>query len=297
MNNYREWGSMPSAYLKTGEKLVNEKESLLTAAADTYFGELIATPTPPRTISDYFIQQPNGCVVVLDGCSLRELPRLIELAEASNRSVMECTCGRSAVPSATEYFISDRLGWELPLLGPSQLLSRRELRERGVRYHFFKGPNEFQRIEEEAGPILIWHRFPDLRFLDSTAASASLYDGIWDTLELVWQRTVQAMPPDRPVLVTSDHGYAFLGTGLSDMNLVYMDRDLRGKRFRKFEDDEPLPKESPALYIDHERRMAVLKGRCHNRPKAPSPSQSIYRHGGLSLMEVLTPWLALGPME
>ena len=37
----------------------------------------------------------------------------------------------------------------------------------------------------------------------------------------------------------------------------------------------------------------MLAGRCHNRTKAPSASRSVYRHGGLTLMEVLTPWVEL----
>ena len=39
----------------------------------------------------------------------------------------------------------------------------------------------------------------------------------------------------------------------------------------------------------------MLAGRCHNRPQAPSASRSWYRHGGLTLMEMLTPWLVLEP--
>ena len=113
----------------------------------------------------------------------------------------------------------------------------------------------------------------------------------------MWQRTVQALPASRHVLVTSDHGYVFLGPSLSDRNLDRPDRPLKGKRFYEFTADEPLPDEAPGLYIDRVRRVAAIKGRYHNRPQAPHPAQSLYRHGGLSLMEVLTPWLVLGPME
>jgi hypothetical protein len=134
--------------------------------------------------------------------------------------------------------------------------------------------------------------------MDSTASSAEMYDGIWDTLGMVWKNTVQALPATRSVLVTSDHGYVFFGAGLSDTNPEQADRPLQGKRFRQFSDDEPFPEEgTPGLFLDLSRRMAVLQGRCHNRPQAPSPSKSLYRHGGLSLMEVLTPWLVIGPME
>jgi hypothetical protein len=48
---------------------------------------------------------------------------------------------------------------------------------------------------------------------------------------------------------------------------------------------------SPALWI------GVLAGRCHNRPKGASAIQALYRHGGLTLMEILTPWLLLGLVE
>ena len=294
---FRQCGSVPSAYLKSGEKMVNELESLLTAAADSYFGELIALQAASETIAAMFKRQQRLGVVVLDGCSVRELPRLLGLVQASRRPVVDSTYGCSAIPSTTEYFIQDRLGVGLPALSPSQMVSRREWMEQGIRFHFFQAPDEAQHLSQEDGPILIWHRFPDLRFMDSTASNAEFYDGIWDSLELVWQRTVQALPASYAVLVTSDHGYVFLGPGLSDRNLDRQDRPLKGKRFQEFAPDEPLPEDDPGIYLDHGRCLGVIKGRYHNRPQAPHPAQSLYRHGGLSLMEVLTPWLLLGPME
>jgi hypothetical protein len=297
MARLHDQGGKPSEYLKSGEALVNEMESLLTSTADSYFTELCATPPPLRSVADFFSQHDKGCVVVLDGCSLREVPRLAELAGLSRRPVIESSCGRSAIPSTTEHFIGDRLGLGLPPIGPSRLAPRRELKEKGIGFYYFQSPNEHQAISEEAEHILIWHRFPDRRYLDSTASTLEFYDSIWDTLELVWKRTVQVLPPSSPVLVTSDHGYVYLGSGLSDRSLDGKDRPLKGKRFREYSEEELLPEESPEIFIDRERRLAVIKGRCQNHPQAPSPSQSLYRHEGISLMEVLTPWLVLGPME
>jgi hypothetical protein len=288
---------VPSHYLKSGESLVNEMECMLTATADSYFGELCALPTPTRTVADFFALYREGCALILDGCSLREMPRLRELADISRRPVMEAWCSRSAIPSTTERFVGERLGLGLPVIAPSRLTSRRELREKNIRFHFFHGPNEHQTISDDAGHVLMWHRFPDGRFMDSTASTVEFFDGIWDTLEIVWKKTVQAFPPSRPVLVTSDHGYVYLGPGLSDRSLDGKDRALNGKRSREFAKEEPLPTEAHELFVDRERRLAAIKGRCHNRPQAPSPAQSVYRHEGISLMEVLTPWLILGPME
>ena len=86
--------------------------------------------------------------------------------------------------------------------------------------------------------------------------------------------------PDRPVLVTSDHGYVFLSTGLSDPSLRDADRPLEGKRFRVFGPDETPPAPGPGLWVDRRRGLAMLAGRCHNPPNALSASRSVYRHGG-----------------
>jgi hypothetical protein len=190
----------------------------------------------------------------------------------------------------------DRLELGLPELAPSQLASRRELRERNVRYYYFGQAASYHTIEDGLESILAWCRFPDQRYNDSTAVDEGLFDGIWDGFEAAWRNTVQALPPDRAVLVTSDHGYVFLKSGFSDMRLKNADRTLDGKRFRLFTTDEPLPDPAAGLWVDESRRLAILAGRAHNRPQAPSASQSVYRHGGLSLMEMLTPWLVLGPV-
>ena len=92
--------------------------------------------------------------------------------------------------------------WGAPGLGasrdrPSKLTSRAELRERNIRCFYFGNPGDSYTIEESDGALLLWSRFPDQRYTDSTAVDETLYDALWDGLELVWQRTVQAAPPDR----------------------------------------------------------------------------------------------------
>jgi hypothetical protein len=288
--------SSPKDYLVTGERLVNERESLFGATATTVYRELGRGEATARTVGRFLEMNPGSAAVVFDGCSLRELPRLIALARDSKRTVLECGCSRAAVPSETNRFVADRLGLGLPELAPSQVASRRELRERGVRFYYFGQANSYHTIEDGSEALLLWCRFPDQRYMDSTAVDESLFDGIWDAFETAWRNTVQALPPNRKVLVTSDHGYVFLKSGLSDTRLKRADRLLNGKRFRFFGPEETFPPAEPGLWLDESRRLAVLAGRAHNRPQAPSASQSVYRHGGLSLMEMLTPWLVLGPV-
>ena len=295
MKRYRAAGQKPAEYLRQGEALVHERESLHTLAGESLYDELAAAPPPSRSIRAFWDQHPGASVVILDGCSLRELPRLVELAGASGRPILEQSYGFAAVPSETEMFIVQRLGLGLPAIAPSALPGRRELRKQGICAYWMRQPNERIAVEETQDAVLLWARFPDMRFMDSHAATPELFDSIWDMLQTVWMRTVQAVPASKPLLVTSDHGYIFLGQGLSEPKLKGVDKPLEGKRFREFAPGETVPEKRPGLWVDPSRRLAVVAGRIHNRPQAPSPSNSLYRHGGLSLMEMLTPWLVLGP--
>lgn len=289
-------GKSPQAYLRRGERLVNERENFLRTAAASLFDELTTIPVHDKTVGTFVLQNPRSATVLFDGCSLREVPRLLELAKASGREVLELGCSRAAVPSETDFFISERLGLGLPTIGPSQLSNRGELKQRHIRFFYYRQTSDHHTIQDGDEAFLLWSRFPDQRYTDSTATDESMFDGLWDGLEQAWRRTVQAVPPDRKVLVTSDHGYIFLGSGFSDPSLQTADRALDGKRFRVFGSHESLPPKGNGLWVDASRRLAVLAGRGHNRFQGPG-AQSVYRHGGLTLMEMLTPWLILGPVE
>lgn len=289
-------GNSPQAYLLRGEAMVNERENLMRTAAYSLFAELIALPAEEKTPAFFLSNNKKPAVVIFDGCSLREMPRLLDLAKDSRREILNYGCSRAAVPSETKYYISDRLGLDLPPIGPSEISSRSELKKRNVRCYYYGQTNDYHTIKDEDASFLLWSRFPDQRYTDSTATDETMFDGIWDGLEQAWRRTVQALPLDRTVLVTSDHGYIFLGSGLSDPGMRGVDQELDGKRFRFFESGSLLPESCRGLWVDAERRVAVMAGRGHNRFQGPS-AQSIYRHGGLTLMEMLTPWLVLGPVQ
>ena len=102
-----------------------------------------------------------------------------------HRALRSVRCGRAALPSDTEAFVGERLGLELPEIGPSKLTSRAELRERNIRCFYFGNPGDSYTIEESDGALLLWSRFPDQRYTDSTAVDETLYDALWDGLELV----------------------------------------------------------------------------------------------------------------
>ena len=100
---------------------------------------------------------------------------------------------------------------------------------------------------------MLWSRFPDQRCTDGIAIGETSYDALRDGLELARQRTVRAVPPDRPVPVAGDDGHVFLGAGISDRSLMDVNGRLEGKRFRVFGLDETPPAPDPGLRVEQRR--------------------------------------------
>ena len=56
--------------------------------------------------------------------------------------------------------------------------------------------------------------------------------------------------------------------------------------------DKPNPPQSDDVFIDSIRNVALLKGRVKTRSTGEAATR-LYKHGGLSLMEMLVPWVEL----
>ena len=68
---------------------------------------------------------------------------------------------------------------------------------------------------------------------------------------------------------------------------------LRGERSRALSSGEQPPDHADLAVIPH-RRVAMIRGRVQTHPPGPASSH-LDKHGGLSLMEMLTPWIVLDP--
>ena len=232
-------------------------------------------------------------MVVFDGTSLREIPLLLDKAKESGFRIVETGVGTAALPSTTMAFVSARLlGKEV---GPKTLPQRKELKERGVRVFYMDDAISTHQVNPVHGEtILIWSAFPDVTYQDSDARFARHFADMQKLYDSAWRNTVMQIPRGRRIVITSDHGYIFFGAGFDSTRpndaCVLLNQD----RFRFFGPDEPMPdaEEQPGLQVFPERRLAMLRGRLKNRPKGPSANK-VYRHGGLSLMEMLTPWIVL----
>jgi len=281
-------------YLKNGEAEVNALEEVISAAAPRVHDELTAPPSLERDLRPFLDEQRPCAAVVFDGLSVRELPALLALAEQSHHSVRQVGVALAAMPAETIDYVDQRL--RAGRVAPTQLPSRRELRDGGVVAYYYDNPNQRHQLEADADALLLWSSFPDSTYRDSGARFPQHFEQLHTILETAWVNTVQQVPAGRQVLVTSDHGYVYFGAGLSfprsNAELRPLNRYLRGERFRRLSDGDEPPPDHPDLAVYRDRDIAVLRGRVQTHPPGPS-SAGLYKHGGLSLMEMLTPWLVL----
>ena len=280
----------PVQYLQEGERMVNEIEEVISASAPRTYDEFTTVPAN-REILQFLDGPAPSAVVVFDGLSLREAPALLRLAEAAGFTLEEKGIGLAALPSETVDFVEQRLG--CGRVGPSSLPGRRDLKDRGIQAYYFAHPGERHTLDPDARALLLWSSFPDNTYKDSGARFAEHFMQIQVLLESAWKATVMSIPRDRRILVTSDHGYVFLGPGLSFARqhdeLRPLSAYIGGERYARLSGSGEPPVHDD-LKVYPERDVAMLKGRVQLHPPGPS-SNKLYKHGGLSLMEILTPWL------
>lgn len=289
-DNYRQL--KPVDFLHRGESAVNDFEQLLAAAADRTYGEMLSGPDPEKGLLDA-LSSLDVAVVVFDGLSLREIPMLLGLAEQSGLKITLTDVSLAAVPCETMDFINR----ELPCgrIAPSQLPGRKELKERGIAAVYNGNYTQGITTNHEGTALLVWSSFPDLTYRDSGAKFDSHFENIHAMFETAWMNTVQRIKGKKRIIITSDHGYIFFGAGmdfprqqseLKDLNL-YFGNDRYGLLTEK-----PDPPESDDIYRVSSRQVALIKGRVKTRSTGEA-AVKLYKHGGLSLMEMITPWIEL----
>lgn len=283
----------PVQYLERGEHEVNDLEEVLAAAAPRIYDELVDAPAADRHVRQFLDVHRPCAVVVFDGMSLREIPMVLRLASRSGLTVLDTGVALAAAPSETVQFVEQRLG--TGRTSPSQLPTRRDLKERGVATYYYDNPNQRHRLDNSALALLLWSSFPDQTYKDSGARFAQHFEQMHAVLETAWLNTVQQVPAGRRVLVTSDHGYVYFGAGMSfsrsNQALRPLTSWLGGERCRVL-DTSADPPTHPDLAILRHAGVAMIRGRVQTHPPGQSANK-LYKHGGLSFMEMLCPWIVL----
>lgn len=284
----------PTEYLMQGEWAVNNFESIISATADRVYGEF---PVPSESDKSFLkiLSDKNAAVVVFDGLSLREIPIILQLSESSGLKVKKTDCSCAAIPCETIDFVERELG--CGRVAPSQLPGRKDLRDKGITVVY---TNNITQPVSDADPdnaLLVWSSFPDNTYRDSGAKFVNHFEHIHVRFETAWMNIVQRLKNRKRIIITSDHGYVFFGTGM-DFPLISQDRESRelnayfGNDRYAILSENPDPPESDNIFVDTQKQVAMLKGRVKTRSTGEAAAK-LYKHGGLSLMEMFIPWVEL----
>ncbi len=282
----------PLQFLKQGEESVNLFEQLIASAAGRVYDELISNPEPTKRLLSV-LSDPDTAVIVFDGLSLREIPMIVNLAKKSGFKLTHIDTSLAPAPSETMDYIER----EFPCgkISPSQLPTRKELKEKGI-IVLYSGNYCLPISGEYKGlPLLIWSSFPDETYKDSGAKFESHFVNIHSLFETAWMNTAQQIKGKKKIIITSDHGYIFFGTGMdctrSQQELVALNEYFGNNRNARLSESTD-PPQSDDVFCDPSRDIAMIKGRVKTRSTGTAGTK-LYKHGGLSLMEMLTPWIEL----
>lgn len=281
----------PIEYLKTGEINVNRFEELISSSADRIYKELLSSPDITKRLLDFFTERT--AIVIFDGLSLREIPIIIKLAKKSGLVTNDIDCSLAAIPCETVDFIERE--FHCGRLGPTQLINRTELKNKGISMVHTNNITQKLEIPNGEAPLLVWSAFPDNTYTDSGSKFENHFENIHVQFETAWINTVQQLKKVKKIIITSDHGYIFFGTGM-DANRTSIElRELNeyfGNNRNMSLLVNPNPPKSDDLVVDKNRELAIIKGRVKTRSTGEAATR-LYKHGGLSFMEMLTPWIVL----
>ncbi|MBS1994691.1 MAG: hypothetical protein JSS86_00215 [Cyanobacteria bacterium SZAS LIN-2] len=235
-------------------------------------------------------------VLILDGLSLRELPWLVQGAKKRGFTAREVSAKASELPGETDEF-ARALGFA----------SRSKLQNNGGgQAHKLPGAStesvdlpwkDCEALIGSAPNQVFWHHWPDAKLHDGSGAGQGLEPLTKDVAEQLssddFWAFVERLATGRRLVITSDHGYAATG--------YFPDADAEVGQFLKQTFSSGRSKTGTgdtgpfvppvALQINgpHGAHLLAL-GRRKWRSQGGYPTLT---HGGLSLLEVLSPFVEL----
>jgi hypothetical protein len=235
-------------------------------------------------------------VLILDGLSLRELPWLLQGAKERGFTIHETTASASEIPGETDEF-AHALGFA----------SRSQLQNNGAGGAHKLLPARTECVDlpwrdcaalvDGSPNWVFWHHWPDSKIHDGAGAGQGLdvltrsiaeqlsSDDFW--------HFVERLATGRRLIITSDHGYA--ATGLfydaSGEQAAFLKTTFKsGRNVTGSVDAGPFVPPL-ALHIDNVHgAYLIAMGRWKWRSQGGYPTLA---HGGLSLLEVLSPFIEL----
>lgn len=239
-------------------------------------------------------------VLILDGLSLRELPWLLQGAKERGFTLHEVSANASELPGETNQF-AQALGFG----------SRSQLQNNGGGLAHKLQPANTESIDmpwkDCEGLInstpnwVFWHHWPDSKLHDGSGAGQGLETLTRDTAEQLgsdeFWAFVERLATGRRLVITSDHGYAATGyfpdadgeVGQHLKNTFASGRSTKAAGLSQQDCGPFVPPVALQINSPHGDYLLAV-GRWKWKSQGGYPTLT---HGGLSLLEVLSPFVEL----
>ncbi len=290
-------GKVVSEVLARDRALADVDHFLATAGWDLWADFEASVPRTSQMLSDWWdAQAPGRAVLILDAFSLREVPWLLQQAEARGFAVQQARATGAELPANTTPF-ANALGFaQRSALGNNGA---------GSSHRFAGAHTESADIPWADCAALIgsepdwvfWHHWPDHRLHDHDDPGKGLQTLTAEveahlTGDAFWS-LVERLATGRRLVISADHGYAASGQ-FTDTNPEQSDYlKKRYKSGRAVAGDETpgawVPPIDLSIESTHGRHLYV-NGRRKWKSHGGYPTLT---HGGLSVLEVTVPFIEL----
>ena len=290
-------GNAPSEVVRRDREIGELDLFLASSGWDLWktFGESVER-TSERLVRWWAEPFSAKAVLILDGLSLRELPWLLQEAKERGFTVHDVSANASELPGETDEFARALGFWSRSKLqnnGGGQAHKLQGARTESVDLPW----KDCETLIGSTPNLFFWHHWPDAKLHDGSGAGQGLESLTRDVAEQLssdqFWAFVARLATGRRLVITSDHGYAATGYFPDADGEVgqFLKQAFSSGRSRTGTGDAGPFVPPVALQIDspHGPHLLAL-GRRKWRSQGGYPTLT---HGGLSLLEVLSPYVEL----
>lgn len=290
-------GNAPSEVVRRDREIGALDHFLATSGWDLWssFGDVVER-TSDRLVRWWKEPYSAKAVLILDGLSLRELPWLLQGAKERGFAVHEVGANASELPGETNEF-ARALGFG----------SRSQLQNNGGGLAHKLQPahtecvdlpwKDCERLINSTPNWVFWHHWPDSKVHDGAGAGQGLEILTRDAAQQLssddFWAFVERLATGRRLVITSDHGYAASGhfpDADGEVGQFLKKTFSSGRSALGAGDTGPfVPPVALQINSPHGAHLMAL-GRWKWRSQGGYPTLT---HGGLSLLEVLSPFVEL----
>lgn len=258
---------------------------LLTWAVEQVYGEFLPDVLLPQVRSNRvaeLLTRPRHALVLMDSLSLREACLLRYRLPEYGYEVVAFDHAFSELPSTTEAFCGRHWGAAAPsaVNAPNFVYVRADA-----------PPMDDLRRER----LTVWSTYPDWFWAHAHSGKTEHITPaeIYGKTEALLMGILKRIKGHDEIMISSDHGYLMLKAGMawntSQPSQDYLKNVMGGRSALVSDSKEARSLLDQGIIVVHGDRFLV-RGRY-------TADFGIYQHGGLSLMECLTPWLVVRPMK